>query len=228
MCQRNTSSLDRRLFYRRIKSLARRLRRMSLLLRLLMMGSFLLHRRRMIRSIWLRLLLVDRLWTWILILVQLICELCFAFSQCVPTNDALSTFLSLRRPSFNSTWKGFIDGWWCWDDNSWVFSSFLSATDTAGHEVYDPSRSTTAVQKKGYTWSVRYGDGSGAGGDVYTDTVKVGGTSVTGQAVEVATRISDQFRRDVDSDGLLGLAFNSVNTGEWEGKTFHFHIIILP
>lgn len=97
---------------------------------------------------------------------------------------------------------------------SWVFSSLLSATDTAGHQVYDPSRSTTAVQKKDYTWSIRYGDGSGAGGDVYTDTVNVGGTSVTGQAVEVATRISAQFQQDVDSDGLLGLSFSSGNKGE--------------
>lgn len=99
-------------------------------------------------------------------------------------------------------------------DFSWVFSSFLSATDTTGHEIYDPSRSTTAVQKQGYTWSIRYGDGSGASGDVYTDTVNVGGTSVAGQAVEVATKISAQFRRDVDSDGLLGLGFSSINTGE--------------
>lgn len=97
---------------------------------------------------------------------------------------------------------------------SWVFSSLLSTSDTAGHQVYDPSRSATAVQKNGYTWSIRYGDGSGAGGDVYTDTVNVGGTSVTGQAVEVATRISGQFRQDVDSDGLLGLSFSSANTGE--------------
>lgn len=99
-------------------------------------------------------------------------------------------------------------------NNSWVFSALLSATDTAGHEIYDPSRSTTAVQKKGYTWSISYGDGSGASGDVYTDTVKVGGTSVAAQAVEVASQISAQFRRDVDSDGLLGLSFRTINTGE--------------
>lgn len=97
---------------------------------------------------------------------------------------------------------------------SWVFSSLLPATDTAGHEVYDPSRSTTAVKDQGYTWSIRYGDGSGAGGEVYTDTVNVGGTNVTGQAVEIATRVSGQFQKDVDSDGLLGLSFSSVNTGE--------------
>lgn len=99
--------------------------------------------------------------------------------------------------------------------NSWVFSSLLSATDTTGHEIYDPSRSTTAVRKEGYTWNIIYGDGSGASGDVYTDTVNVGGTSVAGQAVEVASRVSAQFQRDVDSDGLLGLSFSSSNTGEW-------------
>lgn len=108
-------------------------------------------------------------------------------------------------------------------NNSWVFSSLLSATDTKGHEIYDPSRSTTAVQKKGYTWNISYGDGSGASGDVYTDTVNVGGTSVAGQAVEVASKISAQFQRDVDSDGLLGLSFSSINTGEWGTNLQYSH-----
>lgn len=131
-----------------------------------------------------------------------------------PTNDALSIS---SPPSFNHIYGKALykaDDVEIIINFSWVFSSLLSATDTAGHQVYDPSRSTTAVQKKGYTWSIRYGDGSGAGGQVYTDTVNVGDTSVTDQAVEVATRISGQFQRDVDSDGLLGLSFSSSNTGE--------------
>lgn len=108
--------------------------------------------------------------------------------------------------------------------NSWVFSSLLSATATSGHDIYDPSRSTTAVRKTGFTWSIRYGDGSGASGEVYTDTVKVGGTSVAGQAVEVASKISAQFQRDVNSDGLLGLSFNSINTGESGDKlVLYYH-----
>ena len=41
--------------------------------------------------------------------------------------------------------------------------------------------------------------------------VNVGGTSVTGQDVELAETISSEFAQD-QSDGLLGLAFSSINT----------------
>ena len=47
---------------------------------------------------------------------------------------------------------------------------------------------------------------------MYTDTVSVGTTSVPGQAVELATTVSSQFQQDTASDGLLGLAFSSINT----------------
>lgn len=95
----------------------------------------------------------------------------------------------------------------------WVFSSELPASQSNGHSVYNPSRSSTAKLKSGYTWKIQYGDGSGASGNVYTDTVKVGTTTVTNQAVELAQQISAQFQQDIDNDGLLGLAFDSINTG---------------
>lgn len=94
----------------------------------------------------------------------------------------------------------------------WCFSSELTAAQRAGHSYYDPSLSPTSKLLPGYTWSISYGDGSTASGDVYTDTVKVGATTATGQAVELAKTISTQFQQDIDNDGLLGLAFDSINT----------------
>lgn len=95
----------------------------------------------------------------------------------------------------------------------WVFSSETPSSESAGHTVYNPSRSSTAQELTGATWNITYGDGSSSSGNVYTDTVTVGGITVTNQAVELAEQVSSQFQQDTDSDGLLGLAFSSINTG---------------
>ena len=97
---------------------------------------------------------------------------------------------------------------------SWVFSAELSTSEIGNHSVYDPTKSSSSSQLEGASWSITYGDSSSAGGDVYTDTVNVGGAVATGQAVETASNISSQFISDYSSDGLLGLAFDSINTGK--------------
>ncbi|MCJ1397104.1 Type I transmembrane sorting receptor [Xylographa trunciseda] len=94
----------------------------------------------------------------------------------------------------------------------WVFSAELSTSEIGNHSVYDPTQSSTSSQIEGASWSITYGDSSSAGGDVYTDTVDVGGAIATDQAVETASNISSQFVSDYSSDGLLGLAFDSINT----------------
>jgi hypothetical protein len=108
----------------------------------------------------------------------------------------------------------------------WVFSSELPSSQSTGHSIYNPAKSKSSKKLSGATWKISYGDGSGASGDVYTDTVNVGGTQVTGQAVEVAKTISAQFQQDENNDGLLGLAFSSINTVKPTQQTTFFDTAI--
>ncbi|KAL9594100.1 MAG: hypothetical protein Q9219_007215 [cf. Caloplaca sp. 3 TL-2023] len=94
----------------------------------------------------------------------------------------------------------------------WVFNTNLKEQQTQGHSVYDSKKSSTFKPMPGASFKITYGDSSAAAGSVGTDTVDIGGAKVEGQAVELATTITDSFTRDVDSDGLLGLAFGSINT----------------
>ncbi|KAK1814060.1 hypothetical protein LTR12_011578 [Friedmanniomyces endolithicus] len=92
----------------------------------------------------------------------------------------------------------------------WVFSTLTPSSESSGHTLYNPQ--TSGQIESGSTWNISYGDGSGAAGDVYADTVVVGGVTATSQAVEAATSVSAQFQQDTNNDGLLGLAFSSINT----------------
>lgn len=92
-----------------------------------------------------------------------------------------------------------------------MFSKELPSSETSGHAVYSPSSQSQLLN--GYSWSISYGDGSSANGNVYLDYVTVGGVTASSQAVEAAETISSEFQQD-PSDGLMGLAFSSINTGK--------------
>jgi hypothetical protein len=94
-----------------------------------------------------------------------------------------------------------------------VFSSALVSTQKNGHNVFDPKQSKTYKALPGKSWKIQYGDGSTASGDCGTDTLNIGGLSVKNQTVETAKKLSQQFI-DNTGDGLLGLAFSSINTVE--------------
>lgn len=92
-----------------------------------------------------------------------------------------------------------------------MFSSQLATSSQSGHTIYSSAKSKTFKALPNYTWEISYGDGSGASGTVGTDNVRVGSTTVKTQAVELAKQVSSTFISDT-SDGLLGLAFSTINT----------------
>lgn len=103
----------------------------------------------------------------------------------------------------------------------WVYSTLQSSSQQSGHSIYDPSKSSSSQLLVGNTWSIKYGDGSSASGQVYADKVVIGAVTATSQAVEAATSVSSSFLADVNNDGLVGLAFSNINTvSPSQQKTF--------
>ncbi|KAK7703042.1 hypothetical protein SLS64_009313 [Diaporthe eres] len=94
----------------------------------------------------------------------------------------------------------------------WVFSTDTTASQVAGQYLYSPANSSTAQLQQGYTFSIGYGDGSGAEGLVYRDRVEVAGFVASSQAVESATMVSAEFTDDPYCWGLLGLGMSGGNT----------------
>jgi hypothetical protein len=94
----------------------------------------------------------------------------------------------------------------------WVFSTELSQATIGGHTAFNPKNSSSFKAMNGATFLITYGDGSGAAGNVGTETVDIGGATVTEQAVELATAVSQSFVQDTNTDGLVGLAFSKLNT----------------
>lgn len=109
---------------------------------------------------------------------------------------------------------------------SWVFSSALSKQTIGQHSAFDPAKSKSFQAMQGATWSISYGDGSGAAGSVGMDVVEIGGATATRQAVELATAVSQSFAKDANNDGLVGLAFSKLNTIKPTKQTTFFDSVM--
>ncbi|KAJ2971350.1 hypothetical protein NQ176_g7735 [Zarea fungicola] len=94
----------------------------------------------------------------------------------------------------------------------WVFSTDTTKSQVNGQTLYNPASSTSAKKLAGATWSIGYGDQSTSKGIVYTDTVSIGGATVSDMAVESAQDVSASFTNDSASSGLVGLANDKGNT----------------
>lgn len=108
----------------------------------------------------------------------------------------------------------------------WVFSTQLPAQARVGHQAYDPLLSPTFKAMPGAKFSIIYGDGTSASGNVGTDRVDVGGAIVTNQAVQMATSVSAAFVQDTNLSGLLGLGFSQLSTVKpTKQKTFFENVM---
>ncbi|WQF88793.1 Putative aspartic peptidase A1 family, aspartic peptidase, active [Colletotrichum destructivum] len=99
----------------------------------------------------------------------------------------------------------------------WVFSTELSSSLQGNHSIFNPAKSSTFKKLDGKTWKISYGDGSSASGDCGTDNLVLGGLTIENQVVELAGQLAPQFSLGT-GDGLLGLAFSSINTVQREGS----------
>lgn len=104
----------------------------------------------------------------------------------------------------------------------WVFSSSLASSESSGHTVFNPSKSSTWTDYSAGSWQISYGDGSSASGTVGFDKVNIGGATATKQAIELATTVSGSFVSDTANDGLVGLAFSSINTVQPQQQSTFF------
>ncbi|KAL3467878.1 aspartic peptidase domain-containing protein [Aspergillus heterothallicus] len=107
----------------------------------------------------------------------------------------------------------------------WVMNTRLPQSSIEGRPAYDPSASSTFSNMKGSTFNITYGDDSYAFGGVGTDTINVGGVTVTGQAIGLPTQVSDSFLEDTYTNGLVGLGFSALNTIQPQQQRSFFETI---
>ncbi|OAX78152.1 hypothetical protein ACJ72_07544 [Emergomyces africanus] len=96
--------------------------------------------------------------------------------------------------------------------DTWVYNTKLDSSVSAGHSVFDPAKSSTFQLLEGSTFNITYGDRSFARGGVGADTIDIGGATVENQAFGLPSEISESFRSEEASDGMIGLAFSTINT----------------
>ncbi|KAL2129386.1 hypothetical protein VTI74DRAFT_7882 [Chaetomium olivicolor] len=90
----------------------------------------------------------------------------------------------------------------------WVYSSEMRKSVAGDRPVWVIEDSETAKKVGNATWTIAYGDGSRAWGNVYTDTLCLGTITLANATIESAVSASLSLTFDLDLDGIFGLAYN--------------------
>ncbi|CAG7565399.1 unnamed protein product [Fusarium equiseti] len=102
----------------------------------------------------------------------------------------------------------------------WVYSNESSPWQSWGHPTYVPTSSSEFLPN--YTWAIKYAQGDEISGVVFKDTVKAGSVVAHKQAIQAAV-----FNPlDINTDGILGLAFPTINTVKPEEQNTLFETLI--
>ncbi|KAI4149069.1 MAG: hypothetical protein LQ340_004800 [Diploschistes diacapsis] len=101
----------------------------------------------------------------------------------------------------------------------WVVSTLLPQdfikTNLSQNRIYDPSKSSSWKQIQNEMFNISYDTGElGASGQVGTETVNIGGATVTDMIVGAATTVFGLGIIDTTYDGTLGLGWRIQNTEE--------------
>ncbi|KAI0696817.1 aspartic peptidase domain-containing protein [Cytidiella melzeri] len=84
-------------------------------------------------------------------------------------------------------------------------------TNCGGHNIYDPSLSSTSVDRH-HNFDLAYGGGDTVEGEQYFDTVTIAGLTATSQTLGAATQYSEGFSAAYfPPDGLLGMGYQSIS-----------------
>lgn len=65
-----------------------------------------------------------------------------------------------------------------------------------------------------YTWEKCYENGSCVVGDVYTETVSIGGVTLNNQTIDAARGVTSNFKQTNVFGGILGLSFGKSVMGK--------------
>ncbi|TBU62201.1 acid protease [Dichomitus squalens] len=91
----------------------------------------------------------------------------------------------------------------------WIPS--VSCQNCGGQDPpYDPSKSSDSQPQSG-TFQINYGDGSSTSGSPYSDTVTVGGITVSGQVFAAVNQESSEFLSE-PMDGIMGMGLPALSS----------------